>query len=87
LVRRRSYVDYGDDFTPESHDVARRHRRDLRASAPRAQDFGFALVVGARGIDLKVSVALNPGRRGREQAIADPFVGVEYCIRSASIGT
>jgi hypothetical protein len=76
------YVDFGDDFT-RSHlttslDV-RGEIYELGAVYALTKDFGFAVLAGARGIDLKVSVELNPGPDGSvSRAIADPFVGVEY---------
>ena len=76
------YVDYGDDFTRPNLTTSlgvTGEIYELGAVYALTKDFGFALVTGARGIDLKVSVELNPGPDGAlSKAIADPFVGVEY---------
>lgn len=76
------YVDYGDDFTRPSLTTSlgvTGKIYELGAVYALTKDFGFALVTGARDIDLKVSVELNPGQDGAvRKAIVDPFVGVEY---------
>jgi hypothetical protein len=76
------YVDYGDDFTGPNLTTSlgvTGKIYELGAVYALTDDFGFAVVAGARGIDLKVSVAVTPGRSGAvSKAIADPFVGVEY---------
>jgi len=76
------YVDYGDDFTGANRTTSlgiKGEIYELGAVYALTNDFGFALVTGARDIDLKVSVGLNPGPDGAlSKAIVDPFVGVEY---------
>lgn len=76
------YVDYGDDFTRPKLTTSlgvTGKIYELGAVYALTKDFGFAVLAGARGIDLEVSVALNPGPDGAvSKAIADPFVGVEY---------
>jgi hypothetical protein len=76
------YVDYGDDFQSPNRTTSlgvKGEIYELGAVYALTNDFGFALVTGARDIDLKVSVALNPGPDGAlSKAIVDPFVGVEY---------
>ena len=76
------YVDYADDFTrPNLTTTLGVTGRiyELGAVYALTKDFGFAVVAGSRGIDLEVSVELNPGPDGAvSKFIADPFVGVEY---------
>jgi len=76
------YVDYGDDFVRANLTTSlgvKGEIYELGAVYALTKDFGFALVTGARDIDLKVSVELNPGPDGAvSKAIVDPFVGVEY---------
>ncbi len=76
------YVDYGDDFTRPNLTTSigvTGEIYELGAVYALTKDFGFAVLAGARGIDLKVAVELNPGPDGAvSKAIADPFVGVEY---------
>jgi hypothetical protein len=76
------YVDYGDDFTRPKLTTSlgvTGEIYELGAVYALTKDFGFAVLAGGRAVNLKVSVALNPGPdRSVSRAIADPFVGVEY---------
>jgi hypothetical protein len=76
------YVDYGDDFTRPNLTTSlgvTGEIYELGAVFALTKDFGFAVVAGARDVDLKVAVDLNPGPDGAlRRAIVDPFVGVEY---------
>jgi hypothetical protein len=76
------YVDYGDDFTRPNLTTSlglTGKIYELGAAFALRQDFGLAVLAGARGIDLRVAVELNPGPDGSvSKVIADPFVGVEY---------
>ena len=76
------YVDYGDEFTRANLTTSlglTGKIYELGAVYALGEDSGFTLVTGARGIDLKVAIELNPGPNGAlRKAIADPFVGIEY---------
>jgi hypothetical protein len=76
------HVAYGDDFTRPHLTTSLGVAGDiyeLGAVYALTKDFGFAVLAGARDVDLKVSVELNPGPDGSlQKAIVDPFVGVEY---------